>query len=213
MAVLYSIVFQLGHEVMPYGTYSTTTSERLSPDGGSKIFENVLQPFLNPDAATVQWNASARGVYIALLGGLQVLTCIWFAMICRVVARVLRGEGADDTRSDDEGEEDDDSDKQPARPTLSQRGSYIEIAAEAEDLYLTAQRAGSGRIGVTRKKSRGISSGLSLGDHKDILNRIGCLSDEQLAREAERRQESSSPAPSASVQAPSGNAPATTKRT
>jgi acyl-CoA-dependent ceramide synthase len=57
-----------------------------------------------------------------------------------------------------------------------------------------ASAQGSNSSGNSRKKSRtpgagGISSGLGLvGDHKDILNRIGCLSEEQLAREREKRE-------------------------
>lgn len=38
--------------------------------------------------------------FLALLSGLWILICIWFAMICRVVWRVLMGESADDSRSD-----------------------------------------------------------------------------------------------------------------
>lgn len=38
-----------------------------------------------------------------LLGGLQVMNAIWFYMACKVAYRVVRGLGAEDTRSDDEG--------------------------------------------------------------------------------------------------------------
>lgn len=50
-----------------------------------------------------------RDAYIAFVGlmvALQVILCIWFAMICRLVFKVLRGNPPDDMRSDDEGEAD-----------------------------------------------------------------------------------------------------------
>lgn len=40
-----------------------------------------------------------------LLGALQALCLVWFAMIVRVAAKVVAGKGADDSRSDDEGED------------------------------------------------------------------------------------------------------------
>jgi acyl-CoA-dependent ceramide synthase len=43
---------------------------------------------------------------MAALGFLQLLMAIWFVLIVRVAIRVLKGLGADDIRSDDEGEED-----------------------------------------------------------------------------------------------------------
>ncbi|KAI5124990.1 hypothetical protein M0805_007415 [Coniferiporia weirii] len=40
--------------------------------------------------------------FIALLVSLQFIQMIWFGMICRVAWRVISGQGAEDTRSDDE---------------------------------------------------------------------------------------------------------------
>lgn len=183
---------------MFYGTYSTASSTLVSQDGGHNILDNLLQPLLNPNARTVSFNAPIRSVFIALLGGLQVITCIWFVMICRVVARVLRGEGADDSRSDDEDEaeveEQEDTVQFVEKAPAEQK--YIEVTAEADDLYFT--KPSSTRMSVPRRKSKGISSGLNLGEHKEILNRIGCLSEEQLSRERERRQQSNSPQPGSS---------------
>jgi acyl-CoA-dependent ceramide synthase len=52
------------------------------------------------------WTKEWQFNFIALLLSLQVLMCIWFAMILKVVYRVLTGKTATDTRSDTE--EDDD---------------------------------------------------------------------------------------------------------
>lgn len=57
------------------------------------------------------WDPS-RGLYVsenvhlafqALLAALLVMSCIWFYMACNVAYRVVRGLGAEDSRSDDEG--------------------------------------------------------------------------------------------------------------
>ena len=47
--------------------------------------------------------------FIGLITILLVLASVWFYMACSVAIRVIRGLGAEDSRSDDEGEEDDDS--------------------------------------------------------------------------------------------------------
>lgn len=193
---------------MPYGTYSlhrTTTDNfisgvRLSADGGQDVFSNIFQPLLDPNAETVSFNPRIRWSFLGLLLGLQCITLMWFVMICRVVARVLRGEGADDSRSDDEGDEVEDVEDRPgpAQPSapLEDIGEkkFIEVESTAEELsYEHVRRSGSGSGG--KRRSKGISSGLNLGDRKDILNRIGCLSEEQLAREREKREGSEGPRP------------------
>lgn len=191
---------------MLYGTYSLreTTSDslssgiRLSANGGQDVFTNIFQPFVDPSAQTISFNPWIRWSFLGLLLGLQCITLMWFVMICRVVARVLRGEGADDSRSDDEGDEVEDVEDQPgpAQPSspsvTTQEKRFIEVESTAEELtYGNVRRAAS--ASGSKRRSKGISSGLNLGDRKDILNRIGCLSDEQLAREREKREGSEGP--------------------
>lgn len=223
---------------MPYGTYSTkplsptvNTGPMLSPDGtDTSMLETLLQPLLKPNAETVAFNARIRWFFLGLLLALQCVTIAWFVMICRVVVRVIKGEGADDSRSDDEedGEEDNENmssgfadekeilattetevidpstgakirfhhhQHQPANgepqatagATAADKVRYIEVESSSEDYSPAARSTTSTNSGTSAKrKSKGISSGLNLGEHKDILNRIGCLSEEQLARERER---------------------------
>ena len=163
----------------------------------------MFQPFLNPDAETVAFNQNMRRGFLTLLLGLQCITLMWFVMICRVVARVLRGEGADDSRSDDEGEEGDEEEQiefeasePPAQPSAAfslateEKPRFIEVEASSADY--SPIRAGSSSGSGAKRKGKGLaasySSGLHLGEHKEILNRIGCLSEEQLAREREKRE-------------------------
>jgi acyl-CoA-dependent ceramide synthase len=207
VAICWSIYAHVATVTMPYGTYSTLDGTQLNTNGGNGVLDNLLQPLLNPAAKTVAFNSQIRSIFLGLLGGLQVITIGWFVMICRVVAKVLQGHPADDSRSDDEGEEEEQlEDEIEAKEQLQMSSTqqqdngvpyklraepqavagaerkFIEVTASSEDLKFTSSRPSS-----KRKGKGGISSGLNLGEHKDILNRIGCLSDEQLAREKELR--------------------------
>jgi acyl-CoA-dependent ceramide synthase len=211
LSICWSIYAHVATVTMPYGTYSTLDSTRLSTDGGHGVIDNLLQPLLNPGAKTVAFNSEIRNMFLGLLGGLQLITIAWFVMILRVVAKVLQGQPADDSRSDDEGEEEEEEvendDESPvslpsheagipyklrAEPqaTAGAERKFIEVTASSEDLRFTASHpSNSSKASSKRKGKGGISSGLHLGEHKDILNRIGCLSDEQMARERELRQQ------------------------
>lgn len=207
LTICWSIYAHINTVTMFYGTYSLQPTDahdsksgvRISEDGGDQIFANIFQPLVNPSAETVSFNARIQWSFLGLLLGLQCITLMWFVMICRVVARVLRGGGADDSRSDDEGDEEDVEDQpgpvQPSAPfKVAEEKKFIEVESTAEELsydHLRRSTSGSG----SKRRSKGISSGLNLGDKKDILNRIGCLSEEQLAREREKREGSGSPRP------------------
>ncbi|KAK3072001.1 Sphingosine N-acyltransferase lag1 [Teratosphaeriaceae sp. CCFEE 6253] len=204
-AICWSIYAHVNSQTLMYGLYSTKTGAKLSGDGGENIVDNLLQPMMHPEAQTVSFNANIRWLFLGLLLALQCITIAWFIMICRVVMRVLRGEGADDSRSEAEDNDVDDEDvaedtsAQPSAPLHSmpllqkEKPRYIEIETTSEELRSYPKRRVSSS---SKRKSKGISSGLHLGEHKEILNRIGCLSDEQLAREREKREEgSASPRP------------------
>ena len=210
LTVCWSIYQHVNSDVMFYGTYSTKNAKQLSSDGGEEIRSNLLQPLLKPTAETVSFNANIRWLFLGLLLALQMITIAWFVMICRVVAKVVRGEGADDSRSDDE-DEDESEDLEtangfhhPAKPSVPftvkdddqqaqsgvEKPRFIEVESTSEELrYPVRKSSGS------RRKTKGLSSGLHLGEHKEILNRIGCLSEEQLAREREKREGSDGPRP------------------
>ncbi|KAK0817991.1 Sphingosine N-acyltransferase lag1 [Friedmanniomyces endolithicus] len=181
------------------GTMSTSTGAKLSDDGGTNIIDNLLQPMLHPEAQTLSFNANIRWLFLGLLLALQCITIAWFVMICRVVMRVLRGEGADDSRSEAEDTDIDQYDEARKDDTgvqtsaQQERPRYIEIETTSEELRTYPKRGGGSTGSGSKRKGKAISSGLHLGEHKDILNRIGCLSEEQLAREKEKREGSASP--------------------
>lgn len=66
----------------------------------------MLEPFWNPQGLvcfgrTVTWS------FLLPLLLLQCMNIVWFAMIARVALKVIRREGAEDNRSDDEGDKED----------------------------------------------------------------------------------------------------------
>ncbi|KAK4502368.1 hypothetical protein PRZ48_005793 [Zasmidium cellare] len=201
MAIVWSIYAHLNVKTMPYGLYSTITGERLSTSGGQNLMDNLMQPLSRPDAKTISFNANIQNLFLGLLMALQAITIVWFVMIVRVVIRVIRGQGADDTRSDGEDEEEDELENGPVQPskpssvpitTDAEKPRFIEVETTSEEVTWPTRKGSNSN---SRKKSKGISSGLNLGEHKEILNRIGCLSEEQLAREREKRTDSASPRP------------------
>ncbi|KAK3374841.1 TLC domain-containing protein [Podospora didyma] len=148
--------------LVSFGCYSGNMNDRKGPlpvpDGWSHVFE----PFLKPEGL-VCWNDNTTFFFLFCLLFLQVITIMWFLEIVRIAARVLKGGSAEDTRSDDEAEEDEEEfeyhDLQPIKE---------EVGVEQIDLHGWGRRNnGHNKAGVTT------SSSVSL-PGKELLNRIGC---------------------------------------
>ncbi|CAK3882195.1 Sphingosine N-acyltransferase lag1 [Lecanosticta acicola] len=197
LAVCWSIYEHINGVNMRYGTFSLATGKLISTDGGNEVFANVFQPILRPDAKTVGLNAYMKYGFLGLLLSLQIITLVWLVMILRVVVRVLRGQGADDTRSDDEGGEEAEDEVPGPIPAQAdaEKPRFIEVETSSDEVTWPTRNARHSSSNMGRRKAKGISSGLNLGEHKEILNRIGCLSEEQLAREREKREGSTTPQP------------------
>ena len=146
------------------------------PPGGTEILTNVLQPYIAP-GEPVCYNSRIMWVFMSLLVFLQGITVMWFVMILRVAWRVLKGQGADDSRSDDEGDDDevDEFDMaaeeaqhlpeaEPLRP--------VEQVVGVEELHIKRKGSpASSRFSAVRKEQ---ASSSGIGVKKEILNRIGC---------------------------------------
>jgi len=122
---------------------------------------------------------------------LQVLTLIWFGMIIRVAYGVLSGKGAQDSRSDDEGEDEDDEVEEVEEEVeidsfdgtndsmaKLKEAAPIEEEVDAEALHF---RTNSPPANTPRRSSRksgaGRATAISIpghGDKKELLGRIGC---------------------------------------
>jgi acyl-CoA-dependent ceramide synthase len=146
--------------------------------GGNLVWTNLVKAYTDRDAP-VCWNPTIRYSFLTLLLALQAIILLWFGMIIRVLYKVLRGQNADDVRSDDEGEDEEE-----------------EIEAEVERLHhpINAAKAGAEwtpmeeEVGVealtfakrrerSQKSASTRASGISIpghGDRKELLGRIGC---------------------------------------
>ncbi|KAI9726982.1 MAG: sphingosine N-acyltransferase lag1 [Chrysothrix sp. TS-e1954] len=101
-------------EKIPYGCYSSLSGVYIAPQEaqdvasrqrgkGNEVLSNLLHAFVEPEAP-VCFNKSIHYTFLGLLLFLQGLTIMWFVLILRIAWRVVKGDGADDTRSDDEEE-------------------------------------------------------------------------------------------------------------
>lgn len=152
--------------VMPTGCFSGAGPNPVGPEDAPAGLWYLVEPFLS-STGRVCYNEAVKWAFLTPLLMLQVITMVWFTMIIRVAIKVIRGDGAEDTRSDDEAvdEEDEDEDEfvyEEAQP-------LEEVGVEALDLKNWERRTG-----VKRQAS---SSGVSLpghSDRKELLGRIGC---------------------------------------
>lgn len=126
----------------------------------------LLEPFFDPKGL-VCYNNTVKWAFLTPLLFLQGLTIIWFTMIVRVVIKVLKGDAADDVRSDDEGGEEEEEEDE----FVYEEAQPLEEEVGVEDLDL---RNWERRSGLRKQAS---SSGVSLpghSDRKELLGRIGC---------------------------------------
>ena len=133
---------------------------------------HLLEPFKDP-AGIICWTDNIRMMFVYTLLALQVILCIWFGMIMRVAAKVIRGGEAIDSRSDDEGGEvSDDEVEEKHRYQQTPDLPPLEEEVGVESINLSTQRHSPSR---RFRKSGGVASGVTLhSDRKELLGRIGC---------------------------------------
>lgn len=173
LMVCYS-VYAHTPSIIPYGCFTGSQGNLSGPftlptDKGALY---LLEPLWNPDGL-VCYDDTVKWTFLSMLLFLQALTIMWFSLIIRVAVRVLKGEGADDTRSDDEGCEDidaeDDDDENAEFVYEETRALAEEVGVDELDLKNWAER---------RRNAGGVTAtGVSLpghSDRKELLGRIGC---------------------------------------
>ncbi|KAI1422943.1 longevity-assurance protein [Xylaria sp. FL1777] len=132
------------------------------PEGRSYL----LEPFRNP-GGLVCMNKGIRLGFLSYLLVLQAIMIPWSAAIVRVAIQVLRGDNAEDVRSDDEEEEDVEEEEE----VEFENAEIVEEEVGVEVIDFDAWKRRSGVKHTAR------SSGASLSRHsdrKELLNRIGC---------------------------------------
>lgn len=150
--------------IVPNGCFRGAASNLIGPEEAPPGLSYLIEPFFSStgrvcNTETLKW------AFLTPLLLLQVITIIWFTMIVRVAVKVIRGDGAEDTRSDDEGMDEDEEE------FVYEEAQPLEEEVGVEELDLKNWER---RTGVKRQAS---SSGVSLpghSDRKELLGRIGC---------------------------------------
>ncbi|PYH46374.1 TLC domain-containing protein [Aspergillus saccharolyticus JOP 1030-1] len=126
-------------------------------------WSHIFTPFYHP-TGPICYTDAIRWGFLGALGFLQVLTVLWFVLIVKVAIRVVKGIGADDIRSDDEGEEEEEG------------GVVVGThCVEHETDFGPSQSSSPGwkrRTAGSRRAAN--ASGVVSFDRKELLSRIGC---------------------------------------
>ena len=181
LAVCYSI-FRDYLNVVTFGCFKGSNANCSGPFPPPEGHGYLLMPFVDPEGLACQ-TKTTTALFVFMLLFLQGLLVIWFGMIIGVAYRVLSGKGAEDSRSDDEGDDEEDEvdekeDELPAHATHKPL-KFIEVSALIEEEVgvedLSPSNGKLSRPGRRYKKSGGASSGVTLPhDRKELLGRIGC---------------------------------------
>ena len=115
MIVCWSIYTHIPQEIK-FGCYEGSGSDLRGPFAIPDDWDHLTQPFRNP-VGLVCWNSSITSVFLGLLLALQAILCVWFGMICRVAYKVVTGQNAEDSRSDDEDEEEEELENDSSKRT------------------------------------------------------------------------------------------------
>lgn len=151
--------------VIPNGCFVGPNDSLVGPTEAPAGFAYMIEPFFNA-TGRVCYNETIQWAFLTPLLLLQGITVFWFTMIIRVAIKVVRGDGAEDSRSDDEYEEDEDEEE-----LIYEEIHPLEQEVGVEDLDLKSWER---RNGLKKQAS---ASGVSLpghSDRKELLGRIGC---------------------------------------
>ena len=165
-------------KIMPTGCFKGPAHALVGPlePPANKGIIYLLDPLWDSDAL-VCYNKTVKWSFLSLLLILQALTIMWFSLIIRVAIKVLRGDGAEDSRSDDEGgeEEEGNEDEEEEDEFVYEEAQPLEeeVGVEEIDLKNWERRTGAKkRTGVVASTTAVSIPGHS--DRKELLGRIGC---------------------------------------
>ena len=173
--VVRSLYFDSPREIA-YGCYYGSNADLHGPIEPPDQFGHLLQPFTDPQGL-VCWTEQSMLSFVGTLLALQVILLIWFGMIIRVAAKVIKGGKAEDSRSDDEDEEGEDREVDEKDRTIPP--SY-EVASTEEDTAPIVEEVTVDAINLCRNNKRYRKSGVAASgitipsDTKELLGRIGC---------------------------------------
>ncbi|KAL6916289.1 hypothetical protein FSST1_007784 [Fusarium sambucinum] len=138
------------------GSGKTIVGPALVPQGYFYMFEPLIY-----DSGRICFDYTIKSLFLSGLLFLEGLMIFWLVMIIKLVVRVLRGGNAEDTRSDDEGEVEEQEIMAP-----------IQVVVDTEKLDCPLRLSSSGRGTSCVFQT---TSGLTIGqEKKNYLGRIGC---------------------------------------
>ncbi|KAI9889583.1 MAG: sphingosine N-acyltransferase lag1 [Vezdaea aestivalis] len=172
--------------LVPYQCFSSVTGQQSSDvSKQNHLFENIMQAIIDPKG-TVCFNRAIRLSFLGVLLALQVITLMWYWMIVRVAWKILKGQNADDSRSDDEDEDEgaEEGEKyveEARKPLMMAEGEkFMRIPTPPLEEEVGVEEIDfKGRAASARKARKGqaSASGVTLPGHsdkKELLGRIGC---------------------------------------
>lgn len=161
---------------MPFACYRGFSGELETDQTKLSSKWRYVEPFLDQNG-TICLDQNVKSVFLGLLLMLQVLSIVWFGMILKVALSMVKGEGAQDTRSSDEDEEEEEKEE------LEEEGGMVKEAAMNGNLAgcSTKDRARSSGSEATPPPQTGLF-GRGTGrirvpgsrDKKELLGRVGC---------------------------------------
>ncbi|KAM0414492.1 hypothetical protein ACHAPD_007748 [Fusarium lateritium] len=138
------------------GSGKNIDGPRLVPQGYFYMFEPLIY-----DSGRICYDYTIKSLFLSGLLFLEGLMIFWLVMIIKLVVRVLRGGNAEDTRSDDEGEAEEQEIMAP-----------IQVVVDTEKFECPLRFSSSGRGTSCVFQT---TSGLTIGqEKKNYLGRIGC---------------------------------------
>ena len=171
--MLWWSIYKSVPENMAYGCYSGATGEMLTTDAYPDSWGHLLYPFQDINGP-ICMNRRVKWIFLSFLLFLQILSLVWFTMIVRIAISFVRTGNAEDTRSDDEAEVEDEVELTAENHS---NGTPRPIAVET-----TSAEGGWKRSVVSSGPSQGSSVRIRRGrvrlsdqsDRKALLGRIGC---------------------------------------
>ena len=161
--------------VMPFACYAAATEEIETDAEKLGSLWRYADPFFD-QKGTICLDRNVKWVFLGLLFMLQILSIVWFAMIIKVALRVVKGEGANDTRSSDEEEEDEIEDEKLKKEVDSKQG----VPNGKMTLPLSGKARASGSEAVPPRQTGLFQTGTGRirvpgsRDRKELIGRVGC---------------------------------------
>ena len=134
-----------------------------------------FDPFFD-QKGTICLDRNIKSIFLGLLLMLQVLSIIWFGMIIKVALSVLKGVGANDTRSGDEDEGEDDEEENDEKEEEGEEA--YEVRSNGKPTQSTNSRViASGNEVPLRQTGLFQRGGIRVPgsrDRKELIGRVGC---------------------------------------